>query len=45
VLRLDCAEGGPLWLKLTVDAGGEHVVRMQLDPLLASKTDGRCPER
>jgi hypothetical protein len=26
-------------------ARGERVTRMQIDPLLATKTAGRCPER
>ena len=45
VVALDCAEGGPLRLWLTVDARGERVTGMTIHPLLASKTTGRCPER
>ena len=44
-VALDCAEGGPLALSLTVDARGERVVRMTINPLLARNSTGRCPER
>lgn len=44
-LALDCAEGGPVRLWLTVDARGDRVTGMTINPLLATKSTGRCPER
>jgi hypothetical protein len=45
VVALDCEAGGPLRLTIAVDATGERVARFVINPLLASRSTGRCPER
>jgi hypothetical protein len=45
VVTLACETDGPLRLSLAVAAPGERVIRLTIDPLLASRSTGRCPER